>query len=288
LRTLIAVTIPATAFILLLAVGVDLTTADFARVRQQRGLLLAGVFAPLVLLPPIALMLARVLGSPREVVVGVLVLAVCPIGTVSNLYSYLAGASNAIAVTLTGLSCLIAAATIPLAGRAVEFVFGIPLEIDAPIPVLGAQLLIVLALPVVLGMAARHRAPALARRSAPTLRRLSIIGTLIMLALIMIDDWGAFVTGLSTTVPLAAAFVVASFAAGWMTAVPFSRRSGDRFAIAAEFGARNIGVATAISVTILGRVEFARFTATYSFVELPLMLGAVALFKARTGQNPTA
>ena len=285
MRTLIGVAIPATAFVLLVAVGVDLTTADFVRVRQQRGLVLAGLFAPLVLLPPIAVMLAHALASPRDVMVGVLVLAACPIGTVSNLYSFLAGASNAIAVTLTGLSCLLAAATIPLAGRAIEFVFGIPLEIDAPVSVLAAQLLVVLALPVVLGMAARHWTPALAFRAAPTLRQLAIIGTVIMLTLIVIDDWGAFVSGLSSTVPLAAAFVAASFAAGWITAMPFSPSRGDRFAVAAEFGARNIGVATAIAVTILGRVEFARFTATYSFVELPLMLGAVALFRARTART---
>jgi BASS family bile acid:Na+ symporter len=288
LRTLIGAVVPATAFVLLVAVGIDVTTADFARVRQQRGLVFAGLFAPLILLPPIAVMLASVLGSPREVIAGVLVLAACPIGTVSNLYSYLARASNAVAVTLTGLSCLFAGATIPLAGRAIEFVFGIPLEINAPVAVLAAQLLILLAMPVVLGMSARHWAPAQAFRVAPTLRRLSIIGTLVMLTLIVIDDWGAFVGGLSATVPLAAAFVAASFAAGWIIAVPFSRSPGDRFAVAAEFGARNIGVATAIAVTFLGRVEFARFTATYSLVELPLMLGAAALFRAFAGRNPAA
>jgi ACR3 family arsenite efflux pump ArsB len=53
----------------------------------------------------------------------------------------------------------------------------------------------------------------------------------------------------------------------------------DRFVLASEFGARNVGVATAIAVTILGRVEFARFAAAYAFVELPLMLGAVVLFR---------
>ncbi|HEX7137146.1 MAG TPA: hypothetical protein VF219_04850 [Vicinamibacterales bacterium] len=85
MRTLIGVAVPATAFTLLVAVGIDLTTADFVRLRQQRGLVLTGLFAPLVLLPPIAVMLAWVLGSPHEVIAGVLVLAECPIGTVSNL-----------------------------------------------------------------------------------------------------------------------------------------------------------------------------------------------------------
>ena len=288
MRTLISVAVPATTFILLVAVGVDLTRDDFARVRQQRLLVLAGVFAPLILLPLIAVALARVLGSPAEVVAGVLVLAACPIGSVSNLYTYLARASNAIAVTLTGLSCLLAVATIPIAGRAIELIFGIPLDIQAPFAVLAAQLLAVLAVPVVLGMSARRWTPGLAFRVAPTLRRLSLIGTLVVLILIMIDDWQAFVGGLSNTVPLAAAFVVASFVAGWITALPFSRNPGDRFAVAAEFGARNIGVATAIAVTLLGRIEFARFAATYSFVEIPLLLGAVGLFRASRASGASA
>jgi len=166
-------------------------------------------------------------------------------------------------------------------------VFGVSLQIEAPGAVL-AQLLGVLALPLVIGMWSRRRKPELARRLAPTLRRLSIAGTLILLTLVIIDDWAAFVAGLSGTVPLAVAFVVVSFAVGWITAMPLSTNHGDRFAVAAEFGARNIAVATAIAVTFLGRIEFARFGATYSFVELPLMLGAVALFRARTARTEPA
>ena len=35
----------------------------------------------------------------------------------------------------------------------------------------------------------------------------------------------------------------------------------------------------AIAVTLLGRVEFARFAYTYFLTEMPLMLVAVALFR---------
>jgi predicted Na+-dependent transporter len=148
-------------------------------------------------------------------------------------------------------------------------------------------LLVVLALPVALGLWARHSIPTLALRAAPALRRMSIAGTLVILILVMADDWSAFVGGLSSTVPLAATFIVVSVVAGWIVAVPFSRSAGDRFAVAAEFGARNIAVATAIAVSLLGRVEFARFAATYSFVEIPLLLGAVALFRALRAPAPS-
>ena len=54
---------------------------------------------------------------------------------------------------------------------------------------------------------------------------------------------------------------------------------GDRFTIAVGFGSRNLGVAMAVAVSLLGRVEFARFAYTYFLAELPLMLIAVALFR---------
>ncbi len=47
-----------------------------------------------------------------------------------------------------------------------------------------------------------------------------------------------------------------------------------------EFATRNIAVATAIAVTLLGRVDFALFATAYFLTEVPLMLGAVAVFRA--------
>ncbi len=279
MRTFIGTAVPATTFLLLVAVGIDLTVSDFARVRQQRALVLAGLFGPLILLPPLAAALAYMFGASDEIAAGILLVAACPIGSVSNLYSYLARASTALAVTLTGLSCLVASITIPLAGRGISYFLKRPLQLEAPIGLLAAQILVVLALPVVLGMWARRAIPPLALRAAPILQRVSVAGTLVILGLIVADDWSAFVGGLSGTVSLAAAFVVLSAAGGWVTAVPLSRSRRDRFTMAAQFGARNIGVATAIAVTFLGRLEFARFAATYSLIELPLMLAAVLAFR---------
>jgi BASS family bile acid:Na+ symporter len=49
-----------------------------------------------------------------------LLVAACPIGGISNTYSYLAGASTALSVTLTACSSLLAVITIP----ALALVFG--------------------------------------------------------------------------------------------------------------------------------------------------------------------
>jgi BASS family bile acid:Na+ symporter len=136
-----------------------------------------------------------------------------------------------------------------------------------------------LALPVGIGMLVRRRWADLAARYRPAAQRLAFIGVGIVLLLVILDDPQAFLHGLSGMVPLAAAFVVSSAAAGWMTASMVTSDPRDRFTLAAEFGTRNLGVAMAIAVTLLGRVEFARFAYTYFLIEMPLMLGAIALFR---------
>lgn len=279
LKPYIDVIVPAINVILLAAVGMDLTRADFTRVRRQRALLAAGLFAPPLLLPPIALWLVHVFDAGPDVAGGVLLIASCPIGGISNAYSYLARASTALSVTLTALSCLFATVTIPLVGRGLELATGRPLEFSPPIVLLVGQLLLVLALPVLLGMGIRRRWPAAAARHRPTLQRLAFVAIGVVLTLVVVDDTEAFAGGLAVTVPLAVAFVSLSIASGWMTAALITSDRSDRFTVAAEFGTRNIVVALAIAVTLLGRVEFARFATTYALVEIPMMLGAVAVYR---------
>jgi BASS family bile acid:Na+ symporter len=282
-KTLIDVAIPAMNFILLAAVGLDLTTTDFARVHRQWAIVLFGLLAPLVILPTLALGLTWLFRPSPEVTASLLLIAACPIGGISNTYSYLAKASTPLSVTLTGLSCMAATVTIPLVGKGFEFALATPLGLSAPSPVLMGQLVLVLGFPVAIGMWVRQRAPGLAERRAPALRRAAFIGTGAVLFLIIVEAPGVFVSGLATTVPLAAVFVASSIVAGWLAAMLVTRDRRDRFTLAAEFGARNGGVALAVAVTLLGRLEFARFAVTYALTEIPLMLAAIALFRRRQG-----
>lgn len=288
MKTLIDVSVPVLTFVLLAAVGLDLTAREFARVRRQPILVFAGLVGPLILLPPIAVGLAWVLRPSPEVAAGLLLVAACPIGGISNTYSYLARASTALSVTLTGLSCLLAGLSMPAVGRGLELASRQPMDLAVPIPSLLAQLLVMLTLPVGIGMWVRRQWPAEAVRHRAAVQRLAFIGVAIVLVLIILDDPRAFVGDLPSTVPLAAIFIACSAAAGWLTAAVITGDARDRFTLSAEFGTRNLGVAMAVAVTLLGRVEFARFAYTYFLTELPLMLVAIAVFRRRHGDAPRA
>lgn len=279
LKAVIDVAVPAIAFTLLTAVGLNLTPADFARVRRAPAVVAAGVLAPLVLLPAIALGLIWLVRPDPFLQAGLLLVAACPIGGISNTYSYLAGASTALAVTLTGLSSALAVVTIPLLTRGFERVLHEPLGAPAPASLLALQVVLILALPVGLGMWLRHRWPEWATGHSTTVQRTAFVLLGALLALVVVSERALVRTLLSQLVLVAAVFVVLSFAAGWLTGALVGAGRADRFTLAAEFATRNIAVATAIAVTLLGRTEFAAFASVYFLTELPLMLGAVIVWR---------
>ena len=206
-------------------------------------------------------------------------MAACPIGGISNTYSYLAGASTALSLTLTACSSLLAVVTIPALARVFGAALGHPLGFAVPLPLIFAQLLLMLALPVAVGMLVRFRRPALASRSQPYFRALGFGGVSVLILLIVASDPAMFVHGLRDTVPLAATFVAASFLAGWLSGTVSGGSPSDVFTLATEFATRNIAVATAIALTLAGRMEFALFATTYFLTEIPLMLCAIVVYR---------
>jgi BASS family bile acid:Na+ symporter len=280
--TLIDIAIPTISFLALAAVGMDLTPAHFRRLRDRPAIVTAGLLAPLVILPVLALGMLALFEPSPDVAAGILLVASCPIGGISNTYSYLARASTALSVTLTTLSCVLAVLTIPVTSSAFEWVLQRRLGFSAPASLLG-QLLLMVLLPVLAGMWLRYRWPAVAVERRNGVQRSAFVALAVLLALIITNDPDAFAAGLTETIPLAVIFVAASFATGWFVGRTLGATRSEGFTLAAEFATRNIAVAAAIAVTLLEQPAFAIFAATYFLTELPLMLVAVAAYRAHVG-----
>jgi len=287
-KQVIDVTIPAITFLLLMAVGLFLTPADFLRVRRRPLIVAVGLVGPLVLLPLVAIGLILWFRPDEATEAGLLLVAVCPIGGISNTYSYLARASTALSVTLTGVSSLLSVLTIPIITGWFEGVVGHPLGFRAPAGLLVAQLLLMLALPIGTGMFVRHRAPAFADRHARFFQRAAFGGLAALILFVVWQQYGAFVSSLRLAVPMSAAFVLASFAVGAGAAMVARASREDGFTLAAEYATRNVAIATAIAVTLLGRIDFAVFATIYFLTELPLMLLIIAAFRRFVPGSPSA
>ena len=61
---------------------------------------------------------------------------------------------------------------------------------------------------------------------------------------------------------------VLAFGAGWATGWASGAGATERFTVGMVFVVRNVGIATAIAVTALGRVEFAVFATAYFLAQM--------------------
>jgi BASS family bile acid:Na+ symporter len=271
-QTYLDVAIPLVTVLLMVVVGLDLTAAEFHRVGRRPILLATGLLVPPVLLPLLALGLVSLSRPSSTVAAGLLIVAACPIGGISNVYSLLARADTALSVTLTTLSCLLAAVTIPAISRGLEIATGNPLGFLVPGRVLVVQLALVIVVPVVSGMFIRARWPALASRYRSTVQHLAFTLVVLLVAAIVWNQFDLFLRELAGTIPIAMTFALLSFMAGALVGLLVRADRPERLTLSLEFGTRNVAVAAAIAVTMLGRIDFAVFGATYFLAELPLML----------------
>ena len=152
--------------VLMFLLGIDLDRTAFAGVRRQPKAVLLGMLGQLVLLPIIAFGVAWALNLPPVYFMGLVLVACCPGGSSSNVFSMLAKGDVALSVTLTALSSIITLLTLPVIMEFVtRFVSDMSeVQITLPVGKLLVQNIVLLFVPLIAGSIFRHFLPTAAAR----------------------------------------------------------------------------------------------------------------------------
>jgi BASS family bile acid:Na+ symporter len=257
-------------------------------VAARKGLILSTLLAQAVALPALACVLTRLLGLPAHLMAGILLVAMCPVGDISNVYTLLARANVALSVTVNTLSCLLSAATMALTTIAYDGLFHEPFVFAVPTPSLISKLVLMVVLPVLAGMGLRHFKPELVARWARTARGLSLAGVAFLLVYVLVGQRERLGAEWKPTASAAAAFMAVAMILGLSFGRLLKLPARDVMTMGLLFGVRNVALAMAIAITLLDRVDFAVFAATYFVVELPLILCAITLYCSWWGPGDSA
>jgi BASS family bile acid:Na+ symporter len=111
--------------VIMLGMGMTLSTSDFLRVASRPAAVAAGVAAQFLIMPIAGWAIGVGLGLPPPFAVGLILVACCPGGTASNVVTFIAKADVALSVAMTTCSTLAAVILTPLltqllAGRLVD------------------------------------------------------------------------------------------------------------------------------------------------------------------------
>lgn len=147
--------------ILMFLLGLDLNKKAFVDIAENPKAVLLGMIGQIVVLPLVAFALAWILDLPPVYFMGLVLIACCPGGTSSNVFSMLAKGDVALSVTLTALSSILTLFTLPVIMSVVgEFVSDMSgVEISLPVGKLLVQNIILVFVPMMFGYAFMHFFP---------------------------------------------------------------------------------------------------------------------------------
>jgi hypothetical protein len=100
-----------------------------------------------------------------------------------------------------------------------------------------------------------------------------------LLGFIIAQEAEHFASALTEIAAAAALLTALAFGVGWATGWASAAGVTERFTVGMVFVVRHVGIATAIAVTALGRVEFAVFATAYFLAQVPILLAAVLAFR---------
>jgi BASS family bile acid:Na+ symporter len=280
------ITIPLLTFLIMFTVGTDLVLTDLKRVARTPGTVVQASLAQIVCLPLVGLTVVNLLPLDDSVAVGVLLIAACPGGSISNFYIYLARANVALSVVLTGISCLLATLTMPLVLAGFERYMSGSGSFHVPFVKLLSTLILFQLLPIILGMLLRHMRPDLILRYDRWIRCGSLVLLTGMVIQVLYQAPGGVMQDLPQIVMASALMALLAILAGFLVGRVMKLEAYDFWPLVVELMVQNIALASTIAVTVLNQARFASFAAIYFLVQVPFAaILALACLRVQAGRS---
>jgi BASS family bile acid:Na+ symporter len=267
--------------------GLGLTTNDFTRLFKNPLAIVMGLIGQLVAMPLLALGLCYLLNLPTPIAIGLMILAACPGGTMSNVVSQLAKANLALSVSLTAASTAISIITTP-------FIIGFAMSQFAPaddatfsILTTSLGLFFITLVPVAIGIWLRHFKSDFAIKAEPFFRRFSLFFMLMMIAALVIKERDLLVSSFNDVFWACIALNIGSMVVGWLIAKCSKLNLTDSLTLSIEVGIQNASLAILIAISFLNKPEYAVTGGVYGlamFIGPLLLIGGLKLKNKRTAR----
>lgn len=245
--------------------ALDVRVDDFRRVVSSPKGPLIGALAQFLLLPAVASLIIWLIRPAPSFGLGLLLVAACPGGAVSNFIAMLARANVALSLTVSAFSTLIAMVMTPLIfffwGSVNPVTVTLLREISVDPLQIAVAALYMLVVPTLAAMAVRHWRPAVADRLLGPVRT---IGMVLLIAFIAagiagnLRQMNGALDVLAAALPSALVVIVLVNVAGLLVGYGVSRLAGlphyDAKSVSLETGLQNAGFGLVLVFQFFGGI----------------------------------
>ena len=242
-----------TLALMVLGLALDIRPRDFLNVAKTPKAPMIGLFAQFLLLPAFTCLLTLILDLPSGIELGMILVAACPGGALSNFITHLSGGNTALSISITAISSAVAVVLLP-----VNFVFWaslnpvanqLLLDINVSAADILASLILVLALPLILGFLIQYYAPKVAQALHGVLKYLSLIALFVFIFIAIYRNQEHFVEHFSMLFFVVLAHNALALSIGYLFSTATKLNSADKKAVTLEVGMQNSSLAIAIVFT---------------------------------------
>ena len=247
-------TLNITLAFIMFGVALEIKVEHFKKVFQTPKATIIGVFSQFILLPAVTFIVVILLKSviTPTIALGMLLVASCPGGNISNFISSLAKGNVALSVSLTAIATILSLFMTPLnfalwGDLYISYIaktdassFLQPLTI--PLGQVFQTVFILLGIPLIIGMTFNHKLPKLTAKIVKPIKILSILIFIGIVVLAFSNNYEYFVQYIKFIFIIVLIHNAIALSTGYGISTLFNLKKKDRRSITIETGIQNSGL----------------------------------------------
>lgn len=232
--------------IVMFSIAIDLRPRDFEALAKSPKPVLVGLGSQFIVLPVLTFLMVILLQPQASVALGLILVAACPGGNISNFITHRAGGNSALSVTMTAFATVGAILLTPVNIAFWGSLYEPSAEILRSTSIDPVQVAVtvglMLVLPLVLGVFLNTKRPELTARIRGPLQWISMGIFVAFIVLALAANWAQFLSYAGIIAVLVILHNALAFGGGYVTATLAGLSPYDRRAVTIETGIQNSGL----------------------------------------------
>lgn len=235
-----------TLAIIMFGVALGITMDDFKRLIKNPKILFTGIVSQFILLPLATFIFIKLTNPMPSIALGMMMVAACPGGNISNFMTQMAKGNAALSVSLTAFSTLICLFMTPFNLHFWGNMYAPTAEILQTVHLNPFELVklvtLILGVPLVLGMLIRKHKPNLSLKLAKILKPVSLLIFMLFIVIAFYDNFSIFINYIHYVLILVIAHNVLALLVGFYFAKAMRLTYKDQKTLSIETGIQNAGL----------------------------------------------
>lgn len=235
-----------TLAVIMFGVALDIKVSDFSNLLKSPRPVIVGIISQFLLIPMVTFLLVNIINPEPSIALGMIIVAACPGGNISNFMSKLAGGNPALSISLTAFASIAALVMTPIniaiwanmyqpTSNILERVALDPLEVSKIV-------LLILGIPLLLGMLVKNYYSNFASKLSKLLKPISILIFLSFIVAAFYNNLDIFTNYIHHVILLVILHNAILFVSGFYFAKLNKLTYNDQKTLSIETGIQNAGL----------------------------------------------